>query len=109
MQGVYPDPGALDVVVSAQPELRVNAEADTTTCTNESLLLAAIGEDGTILFRPEYTIEVSSGSNKIIFSHDTALPSGWEYALVVETDGELVCTDTEGRPLDPFGSQFYVP
>ena len=109
VQGAYPDPGATDVVVSAQPELRLNADADPETCTTESLVFAAVREDGTVLFRPDHTIEVLTGTNKIIFSHDTALPADNTYVLVVETAGDWVCTDTDGRLLEPFGMEFTVP
>jgi len=107
--GTTPDPGVEDATAATQPELRVNAEADAAACTVDSLSFSAISDDGTVLFDVEYAITIEESGSKIRFNHDGGLSEGFRYAVYVNTRAETACADVDGRPLVPYGLEFFVP
>lgn len=101
-----PADGDQDVVESVSPELRFNATAVPESC--EALDLVALSEEGVVLFEPELRLVWQDGANKVRFElEDPLLRDRW-YALSVDT-GALACVDTQGRPLQPFFAEFFVP
>ena len=106
VRGSLPVDGDQDVVESLSPELRFNATAVPESC--EALDLVALTEDGVVSFEPERRLVWQDGAKKVRFElQDPLLRDRW-YALSVDT-GVLGCVDTQGRPLQPFYAEFYVP
>lgn len=107
--GTTPDVDAADAVETTDPELRVNAEADPMTCTEDSLEFVGINDDGTVAFEVPYSVTLEDDGSRIRFVRERTLPTGYRYAVVVKTGGATACTDVDGRPLQPYGFEFYVP
>ena len=107
--GTTPDPGADDALETTDPELRVSASADPVTCTEESLIFAGISEDGAVAFVPPYSITLEDDGSRIRFMREDTLPRGYRYAVVVQSGGSATCTDVDGRALEAYGFEFYVP
>jgi len=107
--GSEPEAGAEDVTVATQPEFVVSAAADAATCTVDSLSFHAIGDDGGVLFDVPYSIVLESEGSRIRFLHDDPLLEGFRYAAYVNTQAETICTDVDGRALEAYGMEFYVP
>ena len=102
-----PVDGELEAVEAQTPELRVNADADQTTCTADTMRLDGLTESGVLAFAVDFELRFVDGGSKILFDHADVLPDGYTYALTVPVDS--ACTDTEGRLLQPFGAEFFVP
>ena len=109
VMGTLPENGEEDVVVSIQPELRLNSQASAGSCNANTLLLAAINGDGSIAFEPDYDVEIQDDSRKVVLIPEATLPRGWNYAMTLTTDGGQRCEDESGHELQPFGLEFYVP
>lgn len=103
-----PADGADDVVESQTPELRLSAPADSEACTGESVGLVALTSEGGVGYELDVEVELLDNGNKLALGHDEHFLSGGTYAFVVQT-GASGCTDTNGRPIRPFGATFEVP
>jgi hypothetical protein len=108
-----PADGADGVVEALEPELRLNAKADPATCSKDYLVLAPVDEEGLVLFSLDYQLEftdegMGDKGMKVIFHTELSLPRGYGYALFVRPSEEG-CLDIDGRALEPFGAEFFVP
>ena len=103
-----PEDGDMEVVEARSPEIRLNERADSDACGLDELLLIPTNEDGSVAFELEYRLTFIDSGRKVQFNVENNLSPGFHYAIVVQSDSEG-CTDTEGRLLQPFGAEFYVP
>ncbi len=102
-----PEDGETEAIEAQTPELRVNANADETTCTADTMRLDGMTESGVLAFAVDFELRFVDGGSKILFDHADVLPDGYTYAMTVPVDS--ACTDTDGRVLQPFGAEFFVP
>jgi hypothetical protein len=103
-----PEDGDMEVVEARSPEIRLNERADPDSCGLDDLLLIPTNEDGSVAFGLEYRLTFIDSGRKIQFNVQNNLSPGYFYSIVVQSDPEG-CTDTEGRVLQPFGAEFFVP
>jgi hypothetical protein len=61
-----------------------------------------------VAFGLDYRLTFIDSGRKIQFNVENNLSPGYFYSIVVHSDSEG-CTDTEGRVLQPFGAEFFVP
>jgi hypothetical protein len=105
---VVPVDGDEATVESANPELRVSAYADPTTCTVQTVRLVGVAEGNTVVREVDYTLTFSDNGRKIRLEHSAPLARGYWYMLTVRS-GSTGCTDTSQRMIAPFASSFFVP
>ena len=96
------------VVESANPELRVTAYADPTSCNTDSVRLVAIGEGNSVVREVASLLSFPDNGRKIRIEPEGTLANGYWYMITVRS-GVWGCTDTNGRMIAPFASRFYVP
>jgi hypothetical protein len=96
------------VVESANPELRVTAYADPTSCTTDSVRLVAVGEGNSVVREISTLLSFPDNGRKIRIEPEGTLANGYWYMITVRS-GVWGCTDTNGRMIAPFASRFYVP
>ncbi|MFH1469188.1 MAG: Ig-like domain-containing protein [Pseudomonadota bacterium] len=105
---VVPVDGDEAAVESTNPELRVSAFADPTTCTEETVRLVAVDEGNTVVRELRYSLSFPDNGRKIRLDHTDPLARGYWYMITVRS-GTWGCTDTDQRMIRPFASSFYVP
>ena len=105
---VVPVDGDEATVESANPELRVSAYADPTTCTEQTVRLVGVAEGNTVVREVETTLAFSDNGRKIRLEHSDPLARGYWYMITVRS-GSQGCTDTNQRMIAPFASSFFVP
>jgi len=103
-----PEDGDMEVVEARSPEIRLNERADPNACGLDDLLLIPTNEQGAVAFELEYRLTFIDSGRKVQFNVEDNLSPGYFYSIVVQSDSEG-CTDTEGRALQPFGAEFFVP
>jgi hypothetical protein len=96
------------VVESANPELRVTAYADPTSCDTDSIRMVAISEGNSVVREIDYELSFPDNGRKIRIEPEGTLANGYWYMITVRS-GVWGCTDTNGRMIAPFASRFYVP
>ncbi len=95
-------------IESVNPELRVTAYADPTSCTPETVRLVAVGEGNSVVREVAYELTFPDNGRKIRMEPEHALANGYWYMVTVRS-GIWGCTDTNGRMIAPFASRFFVP
>lgn len=95
-------------IESVNPELRVTAYADPSSCTVASVNIAAVGEGNSVVRELDYSLSFPDNGRKIRIEPERALANGYWYMLTVRS-GVWGCTDTNGRMIQPFASRFFVP
>jgi hypothetical protein len=105
---VVPLDGDQVVVESANPELRVSANADPESCTADTIRLVAVGEGNAVVREPAYTVSFPDNGRKIRIEPEETMARGYWYMIAVRS-GDWGCTDTDGRMIAPFTSSFFVP
>jgi hypothetical protein len=96
------------VVESANPELRLSATADPTTCDVDSILLVGVADGNSVVREIDYDLSFPDNGRKIRIEPAGTLANGYWYMITVRS-GTWGCTDTTGRMIAPFASRFYVP
>ena len=103
-----PIQGSVDVLEGQTPEFRLNAQADSVQCTNEQFLLVGMDENGELAFEMEVELSFQDEGKKVLLGHSQPFLKGfWYAAMVLDTD--IPCRDVSGRPIAPFGVEFFVP
>ena len=105
---VVPLDGDQEVVESANPELRVSAYADPTSCTPETVRLVGVDGGNSVVRELDYVVSFPDNGRKIRLEPTGIFANGYWYMLTVRS-GDWGCTDTNGRMIDPFASRFFVP
>ena len=96
------------VVESANPELRVTANADATACNTDSVRLVAVEQGNSVVREFDYVLSFPDNGRKIRIEPEGTLANGYWYMITVRS-GAWGCTDTNGRMIQPFASRFFVP
>ncbi len=97
-----------NAIESTNPELRVSAYADPSSCTTSTVHLAVVADGNSVVDDVNYELSFPDNGRKIRLEPDHALPNGYWYMLTVRS-GVWGCTDTNGRMIAPFASRFFVP
>ena len=111
--GSVPADGEDEVVEAQVPELRLNAKANIASCSSDYLLLVPVDESGQVAFSLDYQLTftdqgMDDEGMKVLFQTEFPLVRGYHYALFVRSSDEG-CLDADGRVLEPYGVEFYVP
>jgi len=111
--GSVPEDGDDEVVEALVPELRLNAKANMAACSSDYLVLVPVDDEGLVAFSLDYQLTftdqgMEDDGMKVLFQTDRPLVRGYRYALFVRSSEEG-CLDADGRVLEPFGVEFYVP
>lgn len=96
------------VVESANPELRVTAYADPSSCDTDAVRLVAVADGNSVVRDIDYTVSFPDNGRKIRIEPSGTLANGYWYMITVRS-GDWGCTDTDGRMIAPFASSFFVP
>jgi len=95
-------------IESVNPELRVTAYADPTSCDRDAVRLVSVGEGNSVVREISYELSFPDNGRKIRMEPEHALANGYWYMITVRS-GVWGCTDTNGRMIAPFAARFFVP
>jgi len=106
--GTAPEHRDVNVLVGQAPEFRFNATADETVCDSSQFVFVAMDESGEVAFDIAFDTLFQDDGNKVLLSHSAPLLPGYWYAAM-SVNADPPCTDIDGRPLEPYGIEFFVP
>lgn len=106
--GTAPENGDVNVLVGQAPEFRFNATADEEACDSSHFVFVGMDESGEVAFDVVFDAQFQDEGNKVVLTHSTPLLQGYWYAAM-SVNGDPACLDTDGRPLEPYGIEFFVP
>ena len=108
VSGSTPEQGAVNATVTQAPEFRLSSLADPALCNESQFLFSGMDESGEFAFDVEFGLSFQEEGRTLLLTHSEPLLNGFWYAAMV-LDKEEPCRDITGRPIAPFGVEFFVP
>ena len=72
------------------------------------LFFSGMDESGEFAFDVDFSLSFQEESRVVVLNHAQPLLNGFWYAAMV-LDSSEPCRDVAGRPIAPFGVEFFVP
>ncbi len=108
VSGVTPEQGSVNASVLETPEFQLSSQADPALCNEGHFVFSGMDESGEFAFDVDFSLSFQEESRVVLLNHSEPLLNGFWYAAMV-LDSEEPCRDVAGRPIAPFGVEFFVP